>query len=224
MNDVLIDLLPLILGAALAPLSPIVVLLLLLGKGGLRTALAFVGGALAVRLTQGVLFGLVFGAAAEAYPETGPQIIASTLLLVLGLLLLLAAFKKWRKQPDPDDPPPQWMAAIAGLSPLKAMGAGAVFMTVAVKQWVFTLAAIDVIQSAALPGAAAVGLYLIYILAAQALVLAPILIYAIAPQQSARPLRAAQAWLERNTRVIGIIVSLVFGLLFFYKGVTGLIG
>jgi putative Mn2+ efflux pump MntP len=224
MNQVLVDLLPLILGAALVPLYPIVVLLLLLGEGGLRTAIAFVAGVLAMRLAQGVLFGWVFGAAAQAYPDDGPQIIASTLLLVVGLLLLLAGFKKWRKQPDPDDPPPQWMAALDGLAPLKAFGAGALFVTIAVKQWVFTLTALDVIAGAGLATAASAGLYLLFTLATQTLVLLPILVYAVAPQRSARPLHAAQAWLERNNRPIVIAVSLIFGVWFFYKGVTGLIG
>ena len=173
-----------------------------------------------------MLFGWVFGAAAQAYPDDGPQIIASTLLLVVGLLLLLTGFKKWRKQPDPDDPPPQWMAALDGLSPLKALGAGALFVTIAVKQRVFTLTALDVIAGADLGGAASAGLYLVFTRATQTLVLLllPILVYAVAPQQSARPLRAAQAWLERNNRPIVIGVSLVFGVWFFYKGVSGLIG
>lgn len=224
MNPVHLELLPLLLGAMLAPLYPIVVLLLLLGRGGLRTASAFVAGALAVRLLQGVLFGRVFGAAAEAYPDDGPQLIAATLLLTVGILLLLTAVKKWRKQPDPDDPPPQWMAALDGLSPLKAFGAGAAFVAIAFKQWVFTLAAIDVIQGAVLDRLAGAGLYLLFMLATQTLVLLPILIYAIAPQQSDKPLRAAQGWLEHNNRPILIGVSLVFGLWFLAKGVTGLIG
>ncbi len=224
MNTVLVELLPLMLGAALVPLYPILVLLLLLGEGGLRKASAFVAGMLAMRLVQGVLFGWVFGAAAEAYPDDGPQIIASTLFLVLGLLLLAAAVRKWRKQPDPDDPPPQWMAALAGMPPLKAFGAGAGVITIDVKQLVFTLAALDVIAAAGLGGAASAGLYLFFALATQTLVLLPILAFAVAPQQAAKPLRAVQGWLERNNRPIMIGVSLVFGLWFFYKGVTGLIG
>lgn len=224
MNTILLELLPLLLGAVLAPLYPIAALLLLLGKGGLRTACAFVAGALAVRLAQGVLFGWMFGAAAQAYPADGPQIIAATLLLMVGILLLLTAVKKWRKLPDPDEPPPQWMTALGGLSPLKAFGAGAAFIAIAFKQWVFTLTAIDVIQGAALNPAAGAGLYLLFVLATQALVLPPILAYAVAPQQTAKPLAAAQAWLERNNRPIVIGVSLVFGLWFLYKGAAGLIG
>ncbi len=224
MNTLLLDLLPLMLAAALVPLYPILLLLVLLGEGGLRTASAFVAGLLAVRLAQGVLFGWVFGAAAEAYPDDGPQIIASTLLLVVGLLLLLAAFKKWRKQPDPEEPTPQWMAALGRLSPLKALGAGAAIMAVDVKQLVLTLTAIDLIQGAAVGAASAAALYLFYTVAVQVFVLLPLLVYAVAPQRADKPLRAAQDWLERYNRPILIGVSLVFGLWFLAKGVTGLMG
>lgn len=222
--SLLLDLLPLILAAALVPLYPILLLLVLLGEGGLRTAIAFVAGLLAVRLAQGVLFGWVFGAAAEAYPDDGPQLIAATLLLVVGLLLLLAAFKKWRKQPDPDEPTPQWMAALGQLFSLKALGAGAAIMAVDVKQLVLTLTAIDLIQGAALGAATAAAVYLFYTLVVQMFVLLPLLAYAVAPQRADKPLRAAQGWLERNNRPILIGVSLVFGLWFLAKGVTGLMG
>ncbi len=224
MSDVLIDLAPLILSATLVPLYPIVALLMLQSQGGLSKAVAFVSGAVAVRLAQGVFFGLVFGAVTETYPDNGPEIIASTLLLVVGILLLIAAYKKWRNQADPDDPPPQWMQAVGGLSALRAVGAGALLVAISVKQWVFTLTAIDVIAGAALGAGPSVGAYLIYTLATQVLVLLPILASAVAPQQSAKQLKSVQAWLERNTRAITITVSLVFGLYFSYKGISGLIG
>lgn len=204
------------------PLYPIIVLLLLQGADGLRSASAFVAGALAVRLAQGLVFGRLFGAAAEALPDDGPQIIASTLLLVLGILLLLAAFMKWRKLPDADEPPPQWMTVLGSLSPRKALGAGALLVAIAVKQWVFTLTAIDVIQGAGLGASASLGLYLAYTLATQVLVLPAILAMAIAPQRSIGSLQSAQSWLERYNRPIVIAVSLVFGGWFVYQGVAGL--
>ncbi len=224
MGDVLVDLLPVMIGAAVVPLYPIIVLLLLQSQGGLSKATAFVSGGVAMRLAQGVLFGLVFGAAMSANTEGGQQLIASTLLLVIGLLLLVTAFRKWRKVEDPDDPPPQWMTGLNSLSTLKAFGAGALFVTIAVKQWVFTLSAIAIISEAELGRSVGVGLYLFYTLATQMLALLPILAYAIAPQRTAKPLQAAQGWLGRNNRVIMIMVSLIFGVWFSYKGITGLIG
>lgn len=222
MGDVFVTLLPVIAGATLVPVYPIVVLLLLQSQRGLGKAIAFVAGAVAVRLVQGILFGFVFGAAAEAYPDGGSEVIASTLLLIIGILLLIGAYKKWRKEADPDEPTPQWMATISGLSGLRAVGTGALFLAVSVKQWVFTLAAIDVIQGAGLGTTTSIAAYLLYTVATQVLVLLPILLVAVAPQRSAQPLTAAQLWLERNNRVILVTASLVFGVWFFYKGISGL--
>jgi hypothetical protein len=36
-------------------------------------------------------------------------------------------------------------------------------------------------------------------------------------------MQTAQSWLERHNRVIVVTVSLIFGLWFAYKGITGLI-
>jgi cadmium resistance protein CadD (predicted permease) len=116
------------------------------------------------------------------------------------------------------------MTAISDLSAAKAVGAGLLFVSIAVKQWVFTLSAIGVISEAGLGEAANIGLYLFYVLATQTLVLTPVLMYAVAPRQTARPLKAAQTWLERYNRAIVIAVSLVLGVWFLYKGMGGLIG
>jgi hypothetical protein len=224
MGDVIVNLLPVSVGAAVVPLYSIVVLFLLQSKGGLLKAIAFVAGGITVRLVQGIVFGLVLGAACKANSETGPRLIVSTLLLVVGILLLVTALKQWRQQDNSDAPTPPWMSAIIGPSALKAVGAGALFVSIAVKQWVFTLSAIGIISGAGLGEAASVGVYLFYVLATQTLVLAPILVFAVAPQRAAKPLKAAQAWLERRNRAIVIVMSLIFGAWFLFKGIAGLIG
>jgi len=92
------------------------------------------------------------------------------------------------------------------------------------QQWVFTLSAIAVIEEAQVSPAANVLAFLFFGLLAQSLVLAPILVSAAAPTQSAKLLDAAQSWLERHNRVIVIAVSLIFGLWFLWKGISGLLG
>jgi uncharacterized membrane protein (UPF0136 family) len=87
------------------PFYPIVVLLMLQGQGGLVKAIAFVAGNIAVRLAQGVLFGLVFDVAMAASSEDGQRLGVSILLLIVGILLLITAVKKWQKEEDPDAPP-----------------------------------------------------------------------------------------------------------------------
>src|SRR5215217_5609693 len=182
---------------------------MLQSPGGLVNAVAFVAGNIAVRLAQGVLFGLVLGVAMAASSEDGQRLGVSTLLLIVGILLLVTAIKKWRKEDDPDAPPPKWMSAIGGLSAPKAVGAGALLATVALKQWVFTLSAIGVIGEAELGGSAITGLYLIYVLATQTLVLLPIAACIVRPHRAARPLKAAKTWLERHNTTIVISVSVI---------------
>mgnify|MGYP001225661341 CR=1 FL=1 len=223
MADVFIDLIPLIVAAMLAPIFPIIVLLLLQSERGLGKAIAFVASAVTVRLVQGVIFGLVFRSAVEAETAAGLQLIAPTLLTVLGILLLVAGVKKVRKEDEGEDSEPKWMSRLSDLTVLKAAGGGALLMLVAVKQWVFTLSALAVIEEAQPGLTAGVALYLIFVVATQALVLPPIIAFAVAPEKSARPLAAAQGWLQRHNRVIMIIVSFVFGAWFLFKGVSGLL-
>lgn len=222
MNSVLVGLLPLIVGAAVVPIWIIMVLFLLRSEGGLLKATAFAAGAIIVRLVQGILFGFVFGASADAGGGDSSLII-STLLLVAGILMLITAFKQWRKEDDPDAPPPKWMAAISRLSAAKAFGLGALLIAIAAKQWVFTLSAIGVIGVAQLSRPGSVVAFLFYVFAAESLVLAPIIVYGVVPTRSANTLETAQNWLEQHNRPIVITISTIFGVLFLWKGVTGLI-
>ena len=224
MNSAVASLLPLIIGAAVVPVWIIMVLFLLRSEGGLLKAAAFAAGGIAVRLMQGILFGYIFRSSAESSGEAGANLIVSTLLLVIGILMLITAFKQWRKEDDLDGPPPKWMASISGLSTAKALGMGALLVAIAAKQWVFTLSAIGVIGQAQMSQAENIVAFLFYVLAAQSLVLTPIIVYAVAPTQSAKALAAAQDWLAQHNRQIVITVSLIFGLLFLFKGITGLTG
>jgi hypothetical protein len=221
---VLINLLPLIFGAAVLPLWIIAALLLVRGEGGVLKAVAFAAGAITVRVLQGILFGYVIDAAADANGGGGSNLVASTLLLLVGILLLITAIRKWRTEDDPDAPPPQWMATLGGLSWPKAFGVGALWMTIAVKQWVFTLSAIAVIDEAKLGRAGSVLAYLVFVLAAHSLVLAPVVVSAVAPARSAKLLNAMYCLVERRNRVITIAVSSIFGVWFLGKGIAGLLG
>jgi hypothetical protein len=223
-GSVLVDLLPLVIGAAAVPIPIIIVLLLLSNQGGLLKGAAFVGGAIAVRLAQGIVFGYVFSSDPAATSETGANLVVSTLLIVLGVLMLITAFRKWDKEDDPDAPPPKWLAALGGLSALKAFGMGAALVAIAAKQWVFTLSAIGVIGKAQLAPPASIGLFLFYALAVQALALIAVIAYAVAPRPAGRVIARACEWLERNDRRILIAFSLIFGLFFLFKGIAGLAG
>lgn len=227
METILVSLLPYILGSALVPVQIIIGILLLKSPHqGLLKGTAYVAGMTTTRLLQGVIFWFVFttSGAATVDGSSGQSLVASTLLLVLGIFLLITAYKKWRGEDDPDDPPPQWLTMMDSASPLKAFGIGFGLPLIGAKLWVFTLGALATIADAQLGQPGSTVAYLLFILLAQSLLLLPILIRILLPARSKSVLDAVSAWLTKNNRPIVIVVSLIFGLLFFYSGLTGLIG
>lgn len=224
MSSVLIELVPLMVVAALEPFAIIVFLLLMRSTSKVLNGASFVGGMIVVRLAQGILFGTLFSASAEAQTKDGSGSIVHILLIVIGILLLISAYKKWQKEEDPDAPPPKWIAMFDSLSALKAFGLGIVFMLIVIKQWVFTLGALSIINQAHMGSPDNAIAYLIFVLGAQSLLLAKLVISAVAPAQSTRFFQAAGQWMERNNRPILIGVSLVFGVYLSFKGITGMLG
>lgn len=225
MGTVVVSLLPYIIGSAIVPLQIIIGLLLLKSpKRGLFKAVAYVTGMTLTRLLQGLIFSLVLSeSAALAEENSGKNPVISTLLLVLGILLLIAAYKKWCGENDPDDPPPKWLTMIDNSTPLKAFGIGLGLPLIAAKLWVFTLSALATIAAAQLGQPSSTLAYLLFILLAESLLLLPIMIRILVPERSKILLADLSAWLTQNSRPITIVVSLVFGLLFLYSGISGLL-
>jgi len=222
MVETIIKLTPFIIGSAVVPLQVMMIILLLNSpRQGLAKAICLVAGMTTIRFMQGVIFGLILSP--EPGETSGKSSVVSTLLLVLGILLLITAYKQWRSEDDPDGPPPKWMVMLDTLTPLKAFGMGASLVLISGKFWVFTLSAIGVIEEAQLGQPSSTLAFLFFILLAQSLLLLAIVVRATIPGQSKSILEAISAWLTRYNRPIVIVVSLVFGLLFFIQGVSGLL-
>lgn len=221
MGDLLINLVPMIIASALVPVGLIINTILLMGENGKIRSAAFIGGITLSRLIQGVLFGFVFGAAAGG--GDGPSPVASTLLLVAGVIFLIKGVKTFLKEPDPDDPPPKWMGAIDKLTAGKLFLIGAGWVMIAIKLWVFTLAALSTIRYADLGLTSSVIAYVIFAIGAVILMLILLLMYIVAPSPTKALLAKFRVWLEKNNRGIMIVVSAVFGVYFLYKGVSGLL-
>ncbi len=222
MGEVIIRLMPFIIGSAVVPLQIMMVILLLSSQNrGLAKAIFLVAGMTVIRLLQGVVFGLIFSpSAGEA---NGKSSLVSTLLIVLGILLLITAYKQWRGEDDPDGPPPKWMTRLDSITPLKAFGAGAGLVLISGKFWVFTLSAIGVIGEAQLGLTLSIVAFLLFIILAQSLLLLIILTRLVIPGRSKSMMESISAWLTRYNRPIIIAVSLIFGLLFLVQGVSGLL-
>jgi hypothetical protein len=114
------------------------------------------------------------------------------------------------------------MTALDGMSTRAAFGMAVVLMFVGIKQWVFTLSAIALIDDAYLSKVHTTLAYLFFILTAQSLMLAPIISCAVVPAYSAKVVQTTLGLLERNSRLITVVVSLAFGAWFLFRGISGL--
>jgi hypothetical protein len=224
MLDLWAALAPLIVASAVLPVPITITILLLRADAGRITAVAWVGGLAAVRLAQGIVFGLVLDRAAApgGGGADGPGPIGSTLLLVVAIAFFASAAAKLLRQPDEDAPPPAWMAKATAVSPARAFVFGAALTGINLKLWAFTLGAIGVIAEADLGQAAATGAYLVFVVGALAVHLAMVGVAYLAPVRAEAVLGRVSAGLERHNRTIMIGLGLVFGTWFLLKALDGL--
>lgn len=216
-------LVPLAIASAVVPVQLVVTILLLRADGGRSKAIAWIGGMTAVRLLQGVLFGLVFTTSDQTSTDgESSSPIVSMVLLVIAVLLYVTAARSAMSDDDTDGPPPKWMAKAATLTAGTAFLMGAGYLLIAPKFWVFTLSAVGAISDAELSVSSSVLTFLLFIVLAEIVHFVLVGLTIAAPARAAGALDQASAWLERHNRVIMIVLGLVFGTWFLLKALDGL--
>jgi hypothetical protein len=217
------SLLPLIVGSALVPIQYVITTLLLRSRAGKVTAVAWVAGMTTVRLAQGLVFGLIIGSSTSSSATSdGPGSAVSLLLLAVAILFYVAAVKQILGHPDEDAPPPKWMAKVEEATPGKAFLLGAGVLAISAKFWVFTLGAIAVIGDAGMDRPASITTFLLFVLLAESLQLAVLVVAYVLPARSSAILDRVASLLQRYNRVLVISLGLVFGTWFLVKALTGL--
>ncbi|KKC03247.1 GAP family protein [Mycobacterium nebraskense] len=217
------SLIPLIFGCALEPVEIVITIMLLGTPSRVRAAGAWVGGHVSTRLLQGLIFGTILHWGARSADANHPhRLIVSTVLLVVAVLFLVTAARELFSDDDPNTPPPKWMTMLTSATPTKAFFIGAGVITVSVKAWVFTLAAISVIGDANLSRPANIGSYVLFVALAASVNLLIVGVAAVFPQRSRSLLDRVLLWLQDHDRPIVIVVGLIFGIWFGIKALRGL--
>jgi Sap, sulfolipid-1-addressing protein len=126
MGQVIGQILPLAVGAAISPVPIIAAVLLLMTPRATSTGTAYVLGWLLGLAAFGALV-LLISHPAGASTKSGPATWVSLLELALGILVLLLAVQQWRQRPrDSAEPPtPKWMGTIESFGPGMALAVGA---------------------------------------------------------------------------------------------------
>jgi hypothetical protein len=216
------SLIPLILGGALEPIEIAITIMLLGTPSRVRAACAWIAGHGGTRLLQGLIFGTILHWGARSADSNRPHHwIVSTVLLVVALIFLVTAARELLSDDDPNAPPPKWMTMLMSATPTKAFFIGAGVVTVSVKAWVFTLAAISVIGNAGLERVANIASYVVFVLLAMSANLLIIGVAAFFPDRSRSLLDRILRWLQDNNRPIMVVVGLVFGIWFGVKALDG---
>jgi len=219
MTDLWTTLLPLAIATAVLPVQVAITILMLRSAGGRVRAGAWIAGMTLVRLAQYAVFGLILERAMDGAAD-GTSPVEGALLLVVAVLLLVSAARKIANQPDEDAVPPRWMTMVDEITTGRALLMGAGVVALSPKLWAFTLGAIGAIQDARLEPAAGWAVFIVWVVAAEALHLLALLAALIAPARAEVVLARAGGALERRHREVMIGVSLVFGTWFLLKALT----
>ena len=223
MSELLTTLLPLAVVSAVTPVQVTILVLLLQSEEGLPRATAWVAGMTIVRLGQGIVFGLVLGVGVPDGPsDAGPGLVASALLLIVGIVILVSAMRKLLRQPDEDAPPPRWMAAVESARPFQAFLMGLGYVGLSPKLWAFTLAAISAIEGASLAPATTILVFLLFVALAQFTHLVALTATTLVPGRAIPLMARVSSFLQRWDRAIMVTLGLAFGGFLVVKALVGL--
>jgi threonine/homoserine/homoserine lactone efflux protein len=212
-SDLLAQVVPLALAAAISPVVFLLQLNALTGTRPIARGSALAGGA-AIVLIVGSTIGVALGGTGFSDRETLQAVINiafGVLLIAVGLRALLRPPKP--KSPDPDAKPKSVRSAFL---------AGAGGMASNVTTFALYIPALALIAGSGLPlgqrGLAGLIILLITLMVAWV----PLLLAVAIPSASSRLLPALGNWMNRNNRWIQVVLCFGFGVWLLAKGVTAL--
>jgi threonine/homoserine/homoserine lactone efflux protein len=226
-GELLINIAPLALGAAVNPgMTGAVLTLLLSGARPLARAVAFVLGAVATSVAVGVLGLMGVSNLGPVRHTPGPSRAESLFFLGAGLLLLiLVGWHAWRT-PSPKSESgataPRWRHGAWATSPKIAFLIGAGFMLTNLGSLVLFVVALRHIVDAQLGWIVSAMVVLGFMLIMLCGMVLAIIIYAAEPQRAAHVLARARQWIAGHARLLMIIVGLVLGAYLTLRGIVGL--
>jgi hypothetical protein len=222
--ELLLILFSLAVGGAVQPPQVAAGILLLLSERGILNNLAFNGAMIAWRLGQGLFFWYVLSQV-ETAVESGHSrfsVVMGMALLVLGIVFLVYAARRLFQTSGPneatDDMPSGMTSLVRDATPSKAAMLGLAFVAIDVKDWLLTMAAVNVIVEADVSPALSVALYLLYILLVQSVTLVPLIVRMIFPTRATTMLAALDSWLEKHDRILTAAMLALMGIIFVALG------
>lgn len=220
MTELLLALIPLALAAAIQPVQLMTLIFLLQTERAIANAWAFIGGMTTFHLGLGGLLWVLI-TQVETSVESGGgnfDLVVGSILLVLGLMLLVYGLRRIFSAEMGDEAAASWLVKLQSVTPIRATLVGFALLALDPRDWLFTLAAVDLIAAADLEGWVSLLAYLVFILLVQSVLIIPMILVMVSPEQSKQRIGALNVWLVRNEHVIEILVAALLGAYFTYAG------
>jgi threonine/homoserine/homoserine lactone efflux protein len=213
MSNLLAQVIPLALAAAISPVVFLVQLTTLTGPRPIARGSALTAGAAVVLIVLSTI-GVALGGTSFSSNDT----LKASLNIVLGALLMAVGLRALLKPPKPKPSEPDTKPT----SVWRSFVAGAAAMASNVTSFALYIPALALIAGSGLPlgqrGLAALIILLITLMVAWV----PLLLAATVPAASSRVLPALGRWMTENDRWIQVVLGFGFGIWLVVKGIQGL--
>ena len=144
-----------------------------------------------------------------------PETLHFALLSLLGIILLIAGTYILTKKRNMSGASPSLLKVIDRSNPPIAFALGVVLMAIGLKHYIFMISAMQTLEESGV--ARWTFAMMFFIVAAELLVLIPILIYLLMPRRSEAILGSFKNLLDRYSSLITITFCFVFGIFFLWR-------
>jgi Sap-like sulfolipid-1-addressing protein len=218
MLSLVINLSLLAFAGAFSPVLISVCILLLSTGRPLGNTVAYILGLVISLLVVGGLALVLFD---EPILLSGPRRgIGPGLSITLGGLCLVVALRTYLHVPDPDAPPPKWLATIESIVPSRAFMFGLVLMATNLKiLFIYTIGVAQILAAELGPVANLITI-LLFVVIIQIGVLVPLFVYLWNPQGAGAALKAMRDRLDQAYRWVMIVLFVALGCYLIVNGLT----
>jgi len=207
-------------GVAISPAGIIAVILVLFSQRARVNGPLFLLGWMA---SLGVLSAVVYAVSnqSNAGSSNTSSDSVSWLKIALGVGLLLLARREFRKRPEPGVEPemPKWMKRVNRLTPVQALGAGAVLGAANPKNLALAVGAAAGLGQLGLSTADAVVSLIVFVVVGSLTIAIPVAYHLIGGDRSKAQLEDLKDWLAVHNYAVMAVLFAVFGVALIAKGI-----
>jgi hypothetical protein len=222
MGAVLLQILPLALGAIAPTMIGLVVFILNDARGLLKAFTLILG-----KYIVYVIWGLISLSLVGYISPPGSRksdFVSPALFVIFGLLLLILAVRNFLGEDDPDAPPPKILTLVDKIGPFKFIGVGVLLSLVQPRFIMLVLVGAAIITNARLRTSENIISVFLLALLMVWVMLIPIIMLLVMGERGDDAMKSMRVWLTHNQRKLNVAVMGIFGTGLVIVGLIGIFG